>query len=104
MSVFELPSEDEPSDESDSDESDSDLQQPEPQPQPEGNIDVQIRAAQRLVNLKEVQQKIAALEHFLVVEQERDKLGPPDGPFAEAAFDRWEDIQNELIGLYSEEQ
>eukprot|EP01050_Picozoa_sp_SAG11_P037889 SAG11_NODE_15174_length_586_cov_2.882957_1_plen_195_part_11 len=63
--------------------------EPETEPQPDGNIDVRIRAAQRLADLKEVQQKIAALEYFLVVEQERGKLGPPDGPIAEAAFNRW---------------
>eukprot|EP01050_Picozoa_sp_SAG11_P019440 SAG11_NODE_3095_length_2699_cov_23.700769_2_plen_603_part_00 len=48
--------------------------EPETEPQPKGNIDVQIRAAQRLVDLKEVQQKIAAMEYILQFEEDEDIL------------------------------
>eukprot|EP01050_Picozoa_sp_SAG11_P000277 SAG11_NODE_7_length_31267_cov_19.541966_15_plen_299_part_00 len=48
--------------------------QPTAEPQPEGDIDVQIRAAQRLVDLKEVQKKIAAMEYILEFEEDEDIL------------------------------
>eukprot|EP01050_Picozoa_sp_SAG11_P017739 SAG11_NODE_2592_length_3188_cov_24.688795_1_plen_327_part_10 len=48
--------------------------EPETEPQPDGNIDIRIKAAQRLVDLKEVQQKIAAMEYILEFEEDEDIL------------------------------